>query len=270
MQTTIRRLSHWAYRHHGTPVSRWRRQRLGRFLELVAPGPRARIIDLGGSAEMWSMLAHDFPGIADFEICIVNLPGGDEPDVSPNPNWTVSYGDACDLRAQFSDRSFDIAFSNSVIEHVGNAARRQRFAAEVVRLAPAFWIQTPSDRFPIEVHTCVPYYFRLPPPIRSALQRRWELKLPEWSEMVKSTTVVTRAEMARLFPNAQVYVEHVLGFEKSYSFYRAFTPNSADARREARGHAQAALSRGLRHAGDRVHDVAGDQHIDHGIDHRPA
>jgi len=54
--------------------------------------------------------------------------------------------------------SFDAVYSNSTIEHVGDESRQALFAAAVRRLAPAYWVQTPSSHFPIEIHTGVSLY----------------------------------------------------------------------------------------------------------------
>ncbi|NJK36721.1 MAG: class I SAM-dependent methyltransferase [Oscillatoriales cyanobacterium RM1_1_9] len=44
-------------------------------------------------------------------------------------------GDACEV-LDFSDNSFDLVFSNSVIEHVGSLERQTVFAQNVQRLSP--------------------------------------------------------------------------------------------------------------------------------------
>jgi hypothetical protein len=191
---------------------------MSEFMSRVALRPGARVLDLGGSPEIWRLFDHRC------DVTLVNLPGGMEKLAGAEPerrdDHAVVWADACDLRDVFDDGAFDVVFSNSVIEHVGDAARRRAFAREVRRLAPAYWVQTPSPRFPIEPHTGVPYFFRLPEAARERLLARWRDSLPLYAEMVEGTTVVARDEMQALFPDAQVFSERVLGFEKSYSFYR--------------------------------------------------
>jgi hypothetical protein len=187
------------------------------MVQRVKVPPGARIVDLGGTPQVWESFEHDF------DVTLVNLPkrpGAEAPALGPR--MRVVQADACDLARLFEDRSFDLAFSNSVIEHVGGPARRGAFASEARRLARAYWVQTPSNRFPIEAHTGVPFYFSLPAPMRASLHRRWERELPEWYAMIAGTDVVERAEMERLFPDAESYTERVLGLEKSYSFYRPY------------------------------------------------
>lgn len=218
MQVHIRRLTQLAYSGRRSPILALRRRRMAEFVRRVAPTPGARILDLGGSPEIWRLLPERY------DVTLVNLPGGMDKLagalVDGRRDFRVVLADACDLRDLFDDDAFDVVFSNSVIEHVGDAARRRAFAREVRRLAPAYWVQTPSPRFPIEPHTGVPYFFSLPASVRRRMIESWRRTLPLYAEMVDGTTVVHAEEMAALFPDAEVYRERVLGFEKSYSFYR--------------------------------------------------
>ncbi len=61
----------------------------------------------------------------------------------------------------FGDREFDIAFSNSVIEHVPPELQAA-FAAEVSRVADRYFVQTPNRYFPIEPHYQLPLFQFLP------------------------------------------------------------------------------------------------------------
>ena len=119
----------------------------------------------------------------------------------------------------FEDDSFDLVFSNATIEHIGDEARQEAFAREVRRLAPSYWVQTPSNRFPIESHCMIPFYWQLPKPVRAHLIARWARATPAWSEFMRNTRVLTRRRMAELFPRSKCYVERLMGLEKSYAFY---------------------------------------------------
>ncbi|MEM6945960.1 MAG: methyltransferase domain-containing protein, partial [Pseudomonadota bacterium] len=126
---SLRYLPYRAFRALLLPFSAaQRRRRTRRFIETMAPEPDMRIIDLGGQPASWDAV----PG--PLEITIVNLPGVvcDPLDRGPH-RITLVEGDACDL-SQFKDDSFDLAFSNSVIEHVGDAGRRAAFAREARRV----------------------------------------------------------------------------------------------------------------------------------------
>jgi len=174
---------------------------------------KARIIDLGGSEFVWSLVEHDY------HVTLVNLPGSIPSPTNPE-RFTNVAADACHLRDLFEDMSYDVVYSNSTIEHVGDESRQALFAEEVRRLAPAYWVQTPSTRFPLEIHTGVPFYWSLPEKMRQRILQRWHRRMPAWTEMIMETRVLSRKQMKALFPDAQIYVERKFGLEKSYSFYR--------------------------------------------------
>jgi SAM-dependent methyltransferase len=62
----------------------------------------------------------------------------------------------------FSDKQFDICWSNAVIEHVGGFERQLRFLKEVKRVSHKAFITTPNRYFPIEPHTRTPLLHYLP------------------------------------------------------------------------------------------------------------
>jgi len=63
----------------------------------------------------------------------------------------------------FEDGSFDIGFSNAVVEHVAGGREGQRqFVHELCRVAKRVFVTTPNRWFPIEVHTLRPFVHWLP------------------------------------------------------------------------------------------------------------
>jgi hypothetical protein len=188
-----------------------RRRRMEAFLRCMKPRPKARILDLGGTTRIWDLVS------LPLELTIVNLPGQIEPRPSRH-HVTYAEGDACDL-PQFQRGDFDLVFSNSVIEHVGDEERQRAFAATVRRVAPAYWIQTPSKWFPVEPHTGMPFWWFYPTRLQEAILRGWRRKLPVWTRMVEGTRVLERAWFESLFPEAEVYVESLLGIPKSYTLF---------------------------------------------------
>lgn len=57
----------------------------------------------------------------------------------------------------FEDQSFDVVFSNAVIEHIVNENDRDFFVSELRRIGRAVFITTPNKWFPVEFHTGVPF-----------------------------------------------------------------------------------------------------------------
>ena len=62
----------------------------------------------------------------------------------------------------FADKEFDIAWSNAVIEHVGDYDKQVLFLSELIRTSKSIFITTPNRWFPIEVHTKLPFLHYLP------------------------------------------------------------------------------------------------------------
>jgi hypothetical protein len=94
---------------------------------------------------------------------------------SPKIRRSAKRGDGRQL--PFRDAAFDVVFSNSVIEHVGDAASQERFAREVARVGRSYWVQTPNRWFPVEQHLLTPLVHWLPRRWQRAILRRgtvWE------------------------------------------------------------------------------------------------
>ncbi len=194
----------------------WRRRRMAAFLERMRPKSGTRIIDLGGTPEVWEMID------LDLDVTLLNQPGAWEKRSEPLKHvYRFVEADACDA-ADFANNDFDLVFSNSVIEHVGPPDRQEAFATTVRRLAPSYWIQTPSVWFPIEAHCNLPFWWFYPLGVRQAWIRRWQWQGWEflWKQMTE-TRVLSLDQLKSLFPGSQVYTEYVAGFPKSYSMYRS-------------------------------------------------
>jgi hypothetical protein len=203
-----------------TPFAKWARsRRMGKFVEAIHLHEGISVLDLGGTASIWASVPS--PSI---NVTLLNLEYG--PDLGEAPSshsFRYLVGDACNVTG-FADGSFDLVFSNSVIEHVGDAERRSAFACEVRRLGRGYWIQTPSKWFPIEAHNGMPFWWFYPKRLRTSLIASWRKKLPGWTDMVEGTDIVTRAELRELFPEATILVERVLGMPKSYVAFHPPSP----------------------------------------------
>ena len=125
---------------------------------------------------------------------------------------------------------YDIVFSNSVIEHVGEWQDQQAFAREVRRVGGKLWVQTPARECPFEPHYLAPFIHWLP--------KHWQKRLIRWctvygwiqrpssediAEMVTSIRLLKKSEMMALFPDCELLVETLWGvFPKSYIAVRKY------------------------------------------------
>jgi len=178
----------------GPLSARARRRRYATFVNAARVGPGDRILDVGcGSAGLLAL---------DSEHEIVGL------DARPQPGYPgeLVVGDA---RAMpFPDGEFDVAYCNSLIEHV-EPPDRPVVAAELRRVARRWFVQTPNLWFPLEPHVLLPGYQFLP----AGLQRRLApLGVAGTYERVR---LLDAAELRRLFPDAEILRERVGPLTKS-------------------------------------------------------
>lgn len=124
---------------------RFRRRRMALLARTIGLTREMRVLDVGGTVEIWS-LAPVMPRL-------VLLNQAFWPPQMEGAEGVI-LGDGASL--PFADQSFDLVFSNSVIEHVGSRATQARFASEIARVGKQFWLQTPSRYFPIEQHLWTP------------------------------------------------------------------------------------------------------------------
>jgi hypothetical protein len=131
-----------------------------------------------------------------------------------------------------------VVFSNSVIEHVSTAENQRAFAEECRRVGRRYFVQTPSRFFPIDPHFATPFFHWLPRGLQRPLLRRFTLwgvltkPSPELQERkLRTIRLLDPVAMRRLFPDAEIWRERLLGLTKSVV---AATPEPArDSRRPA-------------------------------------
>ena len=203
-----------------------RARRFRLFETLVASMPRPlRILDVGGTNDFWEQ--RGWAGRTDVEIFSLNL----IPEQQRHENIKPIGGDATNL-TQFDDRSFDVAFSNSVIEHLFTFDNQRRMAAESQRVGKAFWVQTPNFWFPMEPHFQVPGWQWMPLQLRTGIIRRWRCgwrgpcaDLASARTTVEEVRLLSRSELKKIFPGAILVPERFCGLIKSWIAIGGF-PNS--------------------------------------------
>jgi hypothetical protein len=194
---------------------RFRRRRMQRFLRECRITADTRVLDIGGTPDTWQLT-----GIRP-RLVLLNMPRA-RAELAGAVEWVA--GDGCAL--PFRDGAFDVVFSNSVIEHVGDAASQQRFAREVARVGRAYWVQTPNRWFPVEQHLLTPLVHWLPKRWQRMVVRRGTV----WSALTHPTPdrrdfyiehflrdirLLGLRELQSLFPGARVIRERFLGVTKS-------------------------------------------------------
>ncbi|HEX5228304.1 MAG TPA: class I SAM-dependent methyltransferase [Bryobacteraceae bacterium] len=200
---------------------RFRARRMALLASAVGLRADMRVLDVGGTIEIWR-LAPVMPRV-------VLLNQAFWPHQIEGAEGVIR-GDGTTL--PFADQSFDLVFSNSVIEHVGDAGQQTRFAREIARVGKCYWVQTPSRYFPIEHHLWTPFIHWLPRSWQAAIVKRFSI----WSLMTRhdarereyylkhyleTIRLLSAAELGELFPDASVLHERTLGWTKSLVAWRA-------------------------------------------------
>jgi ubiquinone/menaquinone biosynthesis C-methylase UbiE len=127
-------------------------------------------------------------------------------------------------QTEYPDGSFDLVFSNSVIEHVGNKEDAARFAKEMQRVGRAFYCQTPNKWFPIEPHVGTVFLHWFPWLLEQYIVFRY---FTLWGLMhkpdrksarlaAKDARLLTKRELKALFPGAEIITERVMLLPKSF------------------------------------------------------
>ncbi|HYG22958.1 MAG TPA: methyltransferase domain-containing protein [Verrucomicrobiae bacterium] len=192
----------------------FRERRWQFFLRNMQPMDATRILDLGGYPCNWESV----PILSPITFLNTEYP----------PGWQVNsgrfrseIGNGCAM--PFADQSFDIVYSNSVIEHVGSFEDQRRFSAEINRVGKRVFLQTPNRWFFLEPHFLAPFVHWLPWPMAKRLIQHVSLRglmrsgdNKDLKALADELRFVRKAELRRFFPNAAIHHERWLGMTKSF------------------------------------------------------
>jgi hypothetical protein len=206
---------------YGLFLRPFRRRRMQAFQSSFRPGESTTILDVGGTPFNWELA-----GIRS-QLTLLNLSPPEGVEALP-ANYRFVEGSGTQL--EFADGAFDVAFSNSVIEHLASWERQRAFASEIRRAARGLWVQTPARGFPIEPHLITPFLHYLP----LAWQRRLLRNFSVWGliarpsreavdDFLRQTRLLGYREMRELFPDCEIRRERFLGLTKSYVAVRLAT-----------------------------------------------
>jgi hypothetical protein len=220
---------------------RFRRARIAPLLDMISQIHRAKgrcsIIDIGGRKEYWSIVPEGFLSANRVSITITNIEEGsvEKPE---DGIFKFEFGDGRQLN--FDDKSFDIAHSNSVIEHVGRWEDMIKFSKEVSRVGHAYFVQTPNFWFPFEPHVGVLYFQCLPTPWKISLLMKKErgffpkaATIDDAKRAIESCELLDERMMRFLFSDGEIQKERFAGMIKSFVAIRR--PDAAEDRAKTLG-----------------------------------
>jgi len=186
----------------------FRRRRFSGFARLLSGV--GSVVYFGGTPDIWV-------NFGPRNVVLLNI------DEQPAPTGFVAMkGDA--RNTSFPDKSFDLAFSNSTIEHVGTWKDQEAFARELCRVGKRVYCQTPARSFFFEPHYLTPfvawfgfllkhYWF-----VRHCTYYgiRWKPSREQVRDFQVHLRLLNYAEMQQLFPGCTIRRERFLGMTKAY------------------------------------------------------
>jgi hypothetical protein len=178
-----------------------RRQKFELFAEVLDPRPDDRVLDIGVSGLLFTPYTFE-----DFYSYPERIVGGgivfeevrSAKQVYPSVHCAIF--DGCAL--PFADKSFDIVFSNAVIEHVLGDGMQARFAAEVMRVGKSWFVTTPNYWFPFESHYHLPFIQFLPPFAQRPYNRLLGTYIPKGQ--LQELGLLSAGDLRKLFPTSVI------------------------------------------------------------------
>ena len=140
-----------------------RSRKLTLFNEIMSPGKETKVLDVGAEVNPNDHKELQFIDIYQWKnnLSALNISAGHISAIKENyPEVKAIVCDACKL--PWPDKSFDVVYSNAVIEHVGSFEKQKAMAGEIMRVGKRWFVTTPNRWFPFEFHMRLPFVTWLP------------------------------------------------------------------------------------------------------------
>ena len=167
-------------------------------MQECAPRAGARVADFGVSGHRDHPAHYFFEALYPYTDCLTVL--GRE---SEGARWYseqfpgLTYAE-CDLRSiPLADQYFDYGICNAVVEHAGTREQQSALIREACRVCKCVMFTTPNKRFPVELHTFLPFFHWLPDRTYRAVLR--SLGFGYFAE-VRNLNLLDAASFLALFP----------------------------------------------------------------------
>ncbi len=171
------------------------------FQSIFGLRPEDRILDVGADPQLFTRYTFE-----DYYPHVERITGGSidfemvrqAREYYPKAHYAIF--DGCAL--PFPDKSFDIIFSNAVIEHIMGRERQEQFAREAMRVGKSWFITTPNYWFPLEVHYLLPFFQFLPRGGKRVYSHFSLSNIPK-GELIDLALLSAR-DLHRLFPTSEI------------------------------------------------------------------
>ena len=180
-----------------------RKKKFDLFIKILAPTKETKILDVGcGEGTFLEDLYIFRNNITALDISDRNIKAFKK----NYPGIKIFKNNAKYM--QFKAKSFDIIFSNAVIEHVGGFNEQKKYAREIRRVGRSYFITTPNKWFPFEPHYRLPLFQFVPKKIQRILANFFSLgNYPKgyW----ESINLISSSQLKKLFPEATIIKQKV-------------------------------------------------------------
>ena len=198
--------------------SRFRSKRFKIFQNLLREKniTNPRILDVGGTEEYWNQM--NLICDTNYHPIIINI----SKEQIQAGKFNAIIDDAKSL-SSVKNNSFDIAYSNSVIEHLPTYEEQQEMAKNLKRIARYYFVQTPAFIFPFEPHFHFLFFHWLPRKVRIFLVSKFSLgwferasSIEEAERLIDSIRILKKKELKLIFKNAKIITESYFLVPKSF------------------------------------------------------
>lgn len=193
----------------------FRRRRIAKFVNSFPDLSSMTVLDVGGRPFIWELIRQEH-GVVPKRVVLLNCAN----ETSVFAGYESVIGDGTCMN--YSENSFDLVFSNSVIEHVGDLEQMRKFAIECSRVGREIYIQTPNRWFFVEPHLVTLFIHWLPKVLYRKLSflslRYFSLrkKSANFFEIFDGIVLLSKVEFGALFPGNKVTSERFFGLAKSF------------------------------------------------------
>jgi ubiquinone/menaquinone biosynthesis C-methylase UbiE len=196
-------------------IKYFRAKRVRKLVSMYPNLNEMSVLDVGGRPIIWELLAKEC-NIRPKKLILLNT----EEEEASFDQYERVIGDGRNL--PYPDNTFDLVFSNSVIEHVGNETDKIAFAQECLRVGKNIYIQTPNKWFPVETHLVTLFIHWFP--------QEWFKKLSflsirflfllsnrqQFQDIVSGIRLVDKQQLKTFFPQRTIVTERFFGIAKSF------------------------------------------------------
>lgn len=175
------------------------------------------IIDLGGTESYWNIIETEFLLNNKVKITLINLI-----NYKIKNKKIFSQINKDFFKCKFKKYSFDLSFSNSVIEHIGDTKKQISFCNLHKNLAKFYYLQTPNKYFFIEPHFMFPYFNFLPRAVQLFILSNFNIGNFKKNDLdysineLNTIQLLSKKNLEKFFPKKYIYSEKIFFMNKSY------------------------------------------------------